>query len=78
MRFDNLNNYPGILFNLKGYQKILFEINGKLKFIDFENNNYFKRNINSFSEFSVKELNENGFIFHENGNLKICRIPKSY
>lgn len=23
-------------------------------------------------------MNENGFIFHENGNLKICRIPKFY
>lgn len=71
-----------MLFNLKGHQKILFEIHGKLKIIDIENNYLIKRNINSFTEFCLKDTNENGFIFHENGfnniSLKICKIPKNY
>jgi len=78
IRFDNIGNHSGLFFNLKGHQKFIFELNGKLKFIDVENNPKFKRAFNCLSEFSVRDSNENGFIFHENGNLKICRVLKNY
>ncbi len=67
-----------MFFNLKGHQKFLFEIRGKLKFIEIENNPKFKRIFNCFSEFSIRDKNENGFIFYENGNLKICRVLMNY
>jgi hypothetical protein len=77
IRFDNICKHPGVVLNIKGHHKVLFEINGRLKFCDFENNLQIKRSISAFSELN-KEGCENGFIYYENGVLKMCRAPLNY
>ncbi len=77
VKFENISDKAGVLLNIKGNQKLLFEVNGRLKFLDFENNIYLKRSISAFSEFS-KDGSLNGFIYFENGILKLCNLPKNY
>ena len=77
IKFENIKEKAGVLLNIKGNQKLLFEVNGRLKFLDFENNLYLKRSISAFSDFS-KEGSLNGFIYFENGILKLCNLPKNY
>lgn len=65
------------MLNIKGAQKVLFDINGKLQFIAFESNAFFRTTIDSFTEIR-HEGNPSGFVYFTNGYLKICKIPKNY
>ena len=76
VKFTNVFNHPGILFNLPKNQKFIFDIKGKISILDVNNLNI-KHSFSCFTEYSNEEI-ENGFLIFENDKLKHCSIPKNY
>ena len=72
IKFENIDNKSGILFNLDGNRKIIYDNFGELCLMKI-NNNIFKSSFNGFSDFN-SQIIPNGFIVSEGGLFKYCLL----